>query len=75
MNELLEILKNVNEDIDFENCTDLVDGGVLSSFDILQIISTLNDEYDISIPPAEIIPQNFNSAEALYNMVCRLQDN
>ena len=39
MEELIEILEEVREDIDFQNTTDLIDGGVLDSFDILQIIS------------------------------------
>ena len=72
MEELIAILEEVREDVDYENTTDLIDGGVLDSFDILQIISALNDAYDISIPAAEIIPANFNSAEALLAMVERL---
>jgi acyl carrier protein len=60
--------------VDFENTKDLIDGGILDSFDILQIISSLNDEYDISIPASEIVPKNFNSAEALWAMVQRLQE-
>ena len=74
MEELIEILEEVREDIDFQNTTDLIDGGVLDSFDILQIISALNDAYDISIPAAAIIPANFNSAEALLAMVERLSE-
>ena len=74
MEKLLELLKGIKEDIDFENCTTLVDDGYIDSFDILQIISTLNDGYDISIPAHEIIPANFNSAQGLLDMVCRLQD-
>ncbi len=74
MDELLEILKDVRDDIDFENCTDLIDGKVLSSFDIIQIIAALDDEYDISIPAAEIVPANFNSAKALYELINRLKN-
>ena len=50
MERLLELLKEVKEDVDFENEEALIDDHILDSFDILQIISTLNDEYDISIP-------------------------
>ncbi|MCR4989593.1 MAG: acyl carrier protein [Lachnospiraceae bacterium] len=74
MEELIELLSEVKEDVDFENETSLVDDGILDSFDILQIISALNDEYDISIPASEIIPKNFNSAASLYNMVMRLRE-
>ncbi|MBO6138144.1 MAG: acyl carrier protein [Lachnospiraceae bacterium] len=74
MERLLELLKEVKEDVDFENEEALIDDHILDSFDILQIISTLNDEYDISIPATEIIPKNFNSAKAMLEMVERLQD-
>ena len=73
MNDLIELLQDVRDDIDFETCTDLIDGKVLSSFDIIQIISVLDDEYDISIPATEIIPENFNSAQAIYDMIQRLK--
>ncbi|MBS7339854.1 MAG: phosphopantetheine-binding protein [Suilimivivens sp.] len=74
MEELISILEEIREDIDFADTTDLIDGGILDSFDILQIISALNEAYDISIPAAEIIPANFNSAEALLAMVERLSE-
>ena len=74
MDELLELLSEVKEDVDFETEDALIDDGILNSFDILQIISALNEEYDISIPASEIIPENFNSAEALLDMIQRLQE-
>lgn len=73
MEELIELLQDVRDDVDFENCTDLIDGKVLSSFDIIQIISVIDDEYDVAIPATEIIPANFNSAKALYEMIQRLK--
>lgn len=74
MEELLDILAEIKDDVDFETEDKLIDDGILDSFDILQIISALNDEYDISIPASEIIPENFNSAESLWEMVQRLQE-
>ncbi len=74
MDRLLEILEEIKEDVDFENEDALIDDGILDSFDILQIISALNEEYDISIPATEIIPENFNSAQTLLDMVKRLQE-
>lgn len=72
MEQMIELLKSIKDDVDFENCKTLIDDGILESFDILQIISELNDAYDISIPAKDIIPDNFNSAEALLAMVNRL---
>lgn len=74
MEELLEVLQDVKDDVDFETCTTLIDDHILDSFDILQLIGSLNDTFDISIPAAEIVPENFNSAEALWKMVQRLQE-
>lgn len=74
LERVIELLQDIKEDIDYENETALIDDELLDSFDILQIISALDEEFDISIPAAMIIPDNFNSAEALWNMVQELQD-
>lgn len=73
MEELIEILEEIQPDADYENCETLIDDSILDSFAILSIVSELQDEFDIKITPAEIIPENFNSAKALWAMVCRLQ--
>ena len=74
MEKLIEILEDIQPDADYENCTTLIDDGILESFAILSIVGELEDEFDISITPAEIIPENFNSAKALWAMVQRLQN-
>lgn len=74
MDELLEILQDINPDIDYEDCDTLIDDGLLDSFAILSIVSELQDTFDIRITPADIIPENFNSAKALWDMVCRLKN-
>ena len=73
MEELLEVLQDIKDDVDFETCKTLIDDHILDSFDILQLIGALNDTFDISIPAAEIVPENFNSAEAIYALVTRLK--
>lgn len=73
MKKLLEILEEIQPDADYETCETLIDDGILDSFDILSIVSELQDEFEITITPADIIPENFNSAKALRAMVERLQ--
>ena len=73
MDEVLNILTEIKPDVDFSTETGLIDNAILDSFDIVQIIQDLKDEFDIEISPAEIIPENFNSAESLWAMVQRLQ--
>ena len=71
---ILEILEDIGEDVDFDTCETLIDDGILSSMDIIQHIGALNDEFDISIPATEIIPENFNSVDAMAAMVARLSE-
>ena len=74
MDELLDILAGINADVDFETCDTLIDDGLLDSFDIVSIVGELNDAFDVEITPVEIVPENFNSAEAMWEMIKRLQD-
>ena len=74
MEQLLEILSEVNPDIDFENCETLIDDGLLDSFAILEIVAEINDAFDVEITAPEIIPENFNSARAMWEMIQRLKE-
>ncbi|MBQ8094351.1 MAG: acyl carrier protein [Clostridia bacterium] len=71
---IISLLEDIKDDIDFNACTTLIDDGILSSLDIIQLIGALNDEFDISIPATEIVPANFNSVDAMAAMVKRLED-
>lgn len=73
MEKLLEILKNIRPDVDFENETSLIDDGVLDSFDVVSIISELDDEFGVQVKINELDPENFNSVESIWNLVQKLQ--
>lgn len=72
MDEILNLLKELHDDIDFETEDHLVDDRILDSFDVVTLVSEIDDRFDIRIPAEEIIPENFNSAEALYKLLERL---
>ena len=74
MNELIEILENLHPEVDFDTCNTLIDDKILDSFDIISVISEINEEFDVVIPAEEIVPENFNSAQALYELITRLSD-
>lgn len=74
MERILEILKSIREDVDFENEKNLIDDGILDSFDIVAVVGELCDEYDITITADMMEPENFNSAEAMLKLVERIQD-
>lgn len=74
MDELLEILQELHPEVDFDTCESLVDDKILDSFDIISLITEINSAFDVAVPAEEIIPENFNSAEALWDMIERLRD-
>ncbi len=69
MEELLEILSDLHPEVDFTTATDLVTGGILDSFDIVSLISEINEAYDVTIGAAEPTPATFASGEAIYSLI------
>lgn len=74
MEKLLEILKSIRPDVDFENETALIDDGILDSFDVVSIISELDNEFDVQVRITELDPENFNSVEAIWQLVQNLKN-
>jgi acyl carrier protein len=74
MEKILEILKSIRSDVDFENEKNLIDDGILDSFDVVSVVGELCDEFDITITAEDLEPENFNSVEAILALVERLQD-
>lgn len=74
MEELLEILNDIQPGVDFENEKHLIDDHLLDSLSIISLVAELEDTFDVTIPAVEIIADNFNSAEAMLEMLQRLQE-
>lgn len=74
MDKLLEILQDIKPNINYETETKLIDGGLLDSISILSLVSELEDNFGIEITPVDLVPVNFNSAKAMWDMVKRLQE-
>jgi len=73
MDKLLEILQGIRPDVDFENETELIDEGILDSFDVVSIISEIDDVFGVQIRINELEPENFNSAEAIWSLIEKLK--
>ena len=74
MEKLLEILRELHDDVDFESEEALIDDGILDSLDIVAIITEVSSEFDVRIPPEEIVPENFNSAAAMWELISRIDE-
>ena len=74
MEKLLELLKGIRPDIDFENETALVEDGLLDSFDVVSIISEIDDVFGVQIRVSVLDPENFNSVQTIWNLIQKLQE-
>lgn len=69
MERLYSILEEIRPDVDFRNISTLVDDAYIDSFDIVTIISYIEDDFDIEIPVDSMLPENFNSAQAIMELI------
>ena len=74
MEKLIEILEEIEPGVDYKNCTTLRDERYLDSLAIISLVAEIEEEFDVQIPTVEIVPENFNSVEAIWNLIVRLQE-
>ena len=74
MDELIAILKDIHPDVDYATATNLIDGKILDSFDIISLVSEIADKFDVVISAEYMVPENFNSAQALWDLIRKLED-
>jgi D-alanine--poly(phosphoribitol) ligase subunit 2 len=74
MEKLLRILSELRPDVDFRNNNKLIDDGVIDSFDIISLVGEINENYEVEIGAEDLLPENFNSATAMLNLISRLKD-
>ncbi len=74
MEKIIDILNDLKSGVDFENATDIVTGKILDSIDITTLIATLEEEFDIEIGMEYMENSNFDSVEAMWEMVQELME-
>ncbi len=75
MDKLISILQDINPEVDYGAEKGLIDDGLLDSFDIVTLVAELDDQFGVYVSAEDLIPENFNSAIAIYSLIRRLQDN
>ncbi|MBR3153839.1 MAG: acyl carrier protein [Lachnospiraceae bacterium] len=71
---LLEILEATRPDVDFEAENALIDDKILGSFDIISVVAEINDEFEIKVKATDLVPENFNTVDAMCELIDRLQN-
>ena len=69
MDKLLEILKECCPDIDFTEEKKLITDKRIDAMDLVDIISEIESEFDVTISMEELRPENFDSAEKMWELI------
>ncbi|CAK7039716.1 acyl carrier protein [uncultured Phascolarctobacterium sp.] len=69
MEKLYTLLEEIRPDVDFRSITTLVTDGFIDSFDIVTIIASIEDEFAVEIPVDSMVPENFESAAAVMELI------
>lgn len=72
MEELLDILNELKPGADFSG--NLIADHVLDSLSIVMLVGEVNEAFDVEISPVDVIPENFETVDAIYALICRLQE-
>lgn len=74
MDKLIEILEDIESGLDYENCETLVDDNYLDSLDIISLVASIEDAFNVQIPTVDVVPENFNSVESIWKLINRLEN-
>ncbi len=74
MEQLYNILKELRPDINFDEKIALIDDGILDSFDIVALVGEIGEAFDVQVGVEDLIPENFNTVEAIWKLINRLKD-
>ena len=72
--QLLDLLRDMHPDIDFTTAEGLIDRKILTSFDVVSIVAELSENYGVELGAVDIVPENFNSARALFALIQRREN-
>ena len=72
--EIIEILEDIKPGVDFDSATDIISSGILTSLNIITLVRELNDEFDVQIGADKLLPENFESVDAIEKLIIEMQD-
>lgn len=69
METIYGILEELRPEFDFRSSKDFIEDGLLDSFDVISLVSELEDKFDVIIDALDILPENFNTVQAISEIV------
>lgn len=74
MEKLLNILAGIKPGVDFKNEKHIISNQILTSMEIVRLVMEISDEFDVTISPLKIIPENFETIEAMMHLIEESED-
>lgn len=69
METIYKILEGLRPEYDFRESENFVEDGYLDSFDIISLVSEIEEAYKVNIDGLDILPENFETVEAIINLI------
>ena len=67
--EIMKMLLEIRPEVNFAGSADFIEDGLLDSFDVISLISMMEEKYGIEIDGMEIVPENFCGVDQIVNLV------
>ncbi len=69
MEKIYEILTNLRPEFDFRNSSNFIDDGLLDSFDVISIVTDIEEKFGVLIDALDILPENFISVSTIADVI------
>lgn len=69
MDKIYEILEELRPEFDFQESDNFIEDGYLDSFDIITLVSEIEEKYNVSIKGLDIVPENFETVETIIKLI------
>lgn len=67
--KIIEILTGLRPEFDFTQPVNFIEEGMLDSFDVVTLVTELEEAFDISIDGEDILPDNFATVDDIEALV------
>jgi acyl carrier protein len=71
MDRVPEILNSIRPEQDFASSQDFIEEGLLDSFDVVMLVTALEEAFSILIDGTEVVPENFRNIEAIRGLLAK----
>ena len=69
--QIINILQEIRPEFDFTQDINFIKEGMLDSFDVVSLVTTLDENYSISIDGMDILPENFSTIDSIRNLLIK----